>query len=439
MKSIRRTFSTIIILLAGLALLFQPARAQSDAPLVIVMTADGPIMPPMLEYISRGIETAEQNNAEVLIVQLNTPGGLINIMEQINTEIRASSVPVVIYVSPSGGMAASAGALITMAGHASAMAPQTIIGAASPVGGQGEDLDETMKAKEMEALTASVRTYTSARGEEATALGEAMILEARAVTEQEALEANLIDFVVDNVDDLLEALDDFTVQMSDGPRTLDTANARTQPLTMSFIEQLLLLLTDPNIFFRLLSMGAFAILIEVSSPGGWVAGFLGVVLVLVAVYGLGLLSVNYFGLLFMLTSFVLFILDIKAPTHGALTAAGVASFIVGALVLFNSSGTPQFQRVSVPLVVGTGLFIGALFLGILVYALRAMSRPISMGAESYIGKAGTAKMWHEASGQVQMESELWSAEAVQDSEKISKGDVVEVVEVKGLRLKVKKK
>jgi membrane-bound serine protease (ClpP class) len=136
---------------------------------------------------------------------------------------------------------------------------------------------------------------------------------------------------------------------------------------------------------------------------------------------------------------VLFILDIKAPTHGALTAAGVASFIVGALVLFNSTGTPQFQRVSVPLVVGTGLFIGALFLGILVYALRAMSRPISMGAESYVGKAGTAKMWHEASGQVQMESELWSAEAVQDSEKISKGDVVEVVEVKGLRLKVRKK
>jgi membrane-bound serine protease (ClpP class) len=439
MKHIHRTFSSIFFLLAALSLIFQPARAQSDVPLVIVMTADGPIMPPMLEYISRGIAAAEKDNAEVLIIQLNTPGGLINVMEQINTEIRASKVPVVIYVSPSGGMAASAGALVTMAGHASAMAPQTIIGAASPVGGEGEDLNETMKAKEMEALTASVRTYTSARGEEATTLGEAMILEARAVTEQEALEVNLIDFVVDNVDDLLEALDGFTVQMSDGPRTLNTANARTEPLAMSFIEQLLLFLTNPNIVFTLFSIGTIAILLEITSPGGWVSGFVGVVCVMVSLYGIGLLSVNWFGSLFLLTAFVLFILDIKAPTHGALTAAGVASFIIGALVLFNSPGAPQFQRVSVPLVIGIGMLIGGMFFGILIFALRAQHTPIQIGVEKYIGLAGTAKSWHEASGQVQVESELWSAEVIPDSEKIRKGDKVEVVEVQGLRLKVRKK
>ena len=438
MKHIHRTFSSLFFLLAALSLIFQPARAQSDAPLVIEMTADCPIMPPMLEYISRGIAAADRDNAEVLIIQLNTPGGLINVMEQINTEIRASKVPVVIYVSPSGGMAASAGALITMAGHASAMAPQTIIGAASPVGGEGEDLNETMKAKEMEALTASVRTYTSSRGEKATALGEDMILEARAVTEQEALEANLIDFVVDNVDDLLEALDGFTVQMSDGPRTLNTANARTEPLEMSFIEQLLLFLTNPNIVFTLLSMGTIAILLEISSPGGWVSGFVGVVCVMVSLYGIGLLSVNWFGSLFLLTAFVLFILDIKAPTHGALTVAGATSFIIGALVLFNSPGAPQFQRVSVPLVIGIGMLIGGMFFGILIFALRAQHTPIQIGVEKYIGLAGTAKSWHEASGQVQVESELWSAEAVPDSEKIRKGDSVEVVEVQGLRLKVKK-
>jgi membrane-bound serine protease (ClpP class) len=268
-----KRFGFLLIFIAFLLFARSPAGAQSDEPLVIVMTADGPIMPPMLEYINRGIEVAGRENAEVLIIQLNTPGGLIKVMEQINSAIRASDVPVVIYVSPSGGMAASAGALVTMAGHASAMAPQTIIGAASPVGGQGEDLDETMKAKEMEALTASVRTYTKARGEKATALGEAMILEAKAVTEGEALEANLIDFVVDNVDDLLESLDGFTVQMSDGPRTLNTASARTEPLEMSFIEQLLLFLTDPNIVFTLMSVGTIAILMEISSPGGWVAGY----------------------------------------------------------------------------------------------------------------------------------------------------------------------
>ena len=439
MKTTRHLFVLFLALFASLSLVFQTTQAQSDEPLVIVMTADGPIMPPMLEYFRRGIEAAERENAEALVVQITTPGGLITVMEGITSEIRASRVPVIIYVSPSGGMAASAGAIITLSGHASAMAPQTIIGAASPVGGQGEDLDETMKAKEMEALSATVRTFTSRRSEKATALAVAMITEARAVTEQEALEAGLVDFVVDNVDDLLEALDGFTVQMSDGPRTLNTANARTEPLAMTFIEQLLLLITNPNLVFTLLSVGIMAILIEISSPGGWVAGFIGVVSVTVALYGIGLLTVNWFGILFLVTSFVLFVLDIKAPTHGALTAAGVASFIVGALVLFNSPGVPEFQRVSVPLVIGVGIFLGLLFFGILMFALRAQSTPIQMGVESYVGLTGTAKNWHEAAGQVQVDSELWSAEKSGDSDVIRKGDKIEVVKVDGLKLVVKKK
>ena len=439
MKTTRHLFVLFLALFASLSLVFQTTQAQSDEPLVIVMTADGPIMPPMLEYFRRGIEAAERENAEALVVQITTPGGLITVMEGITSEIRASRVPVIIYVSPSGGMAASAGAIITFSGHASAMAPQTIIGAASPVGGQGEDLDETMKAKEMEALSATVRTFTSGRGEKATALAVAMITEARAVTEQEALEAGLVDFVVDNVDDLLEALDGFTVQMSDGPRTLNTANARTEPLAMTFIEQLLLLITNPNLVFTLLSVGIMAILIEISSPGGWVAGFIGVVSVTVALYGIGLLTVNWFGILFLVTSFVLFVLDIKAPTHGALTAAGVASFIVGALVLFNSPGVPEFQRVSVPLVIGVGIFLGLLFFGILMFALRAQSTPIQMGVESYVGLTGTAKNWHEAAGQVQVDSELWSAEKSDGSDAIRKGDKIEVVKVDGLKLVVKKK
>ena len=439
MKTTRHLFVLFLALFASFSLVFQTTQAQSDEPLVIVMTADGPIMPPMLEYFRRGIEAAERENAEALVVQITTPGGLITVMEGITSEIRASRVPVIIYVSPSGGMAASAGAIITLSGHASAMAPQTIIGAASPVGGQGEDLDETMKAKEMEALSATVRTFTSGRGEKATALAVAMITEARAVTEQEALEAGLVDFVVDNVDDLLEALDGFTVQMSEGPRTLNTANARTEPLAMTFIEQLLLLITNPNLVFTLLSVGIMAILIEISSPGGWVAGFIGVVSVTVALYGIGLLTVNWFGILFLVTSFVLFVLDIKAPTHGALTAAGVASFIVGALVLFNSPGVPEFQRVSVPLVIGVGVFLGLLFFGILMFALRAQSTPIQMGAESYVGLTGTAKNWHEAAGQVQVDSELWSAEKSDGSDAIRKGDKIEVVKVDGLKLVVKKK
>ena len=358
MKYIRRTFGLFLILFAAFSLVFQTVHAQNDRPLALVMTADGPIMPPMLEYIQRGIETADRRNAEVLIIQLNTPGGSLETMLEIITEIRASDVPVVVYVAPRNAIAGSAGAMITMAGHASAMAPETSIGTSSPIQSTGENLNTTADAKAKEITKAAIRDFVSPRGEDALALAEAMIDEAKAVTVTEALDAKLIDFAVDNVDDLLEALDGFTVQMDDGPRTLNTASADVEPLEMSFIEAFLLLLTNPNIAFLLTAIGIQAVLIEISSPGGWVAGFIGVVCLTLAVYGMGVLPVNWFGIIFLLTAFVLFILDLKAPTHGALTAAGVASFIVGALVLFNSPGTPEFLRVSVPLVISTGLAIG---------------------------------------------------------------------------------
>ncbi len=439
MKHLRRLSALFLLVYASISLAFTSVYAQSDAPLAIVMTADGPIMPPMFEYIKRGIGIAENRNAEVLIIQLNTPGGSLDTMLSIIQEIRASEVPVVVYVAPRNAIAGSAGAMITMAGHASAMAPETSIGASSPISSSGDNLTSTAEEKAKEISKAAIREFVIPRGEEAQALAEAMIDEAKAATANEALAAGLIDFVVDNVDDLLEALDGFTVQLDDEARTLNTHSAHTESLNMSVIEQFLLFLTDPNIAFLLLAIGIQAVLIEISSPGGWVAGFIGVVCLTLAVYGMGVLPVNWFGIIFLITAFVLFILDIKAPTHGALTAAGVASFIVGALVLFNSPGTPQFQRVSVPLVITVGILIGLLFLGILMFALRALKVPISMGVESLVGKRGTARTSvGDAGGQVQLESELWTAEPVPDSGKIGKGDHVEVVEVKGLRLKVRK-
>jgi membrane-bound serine protease (ClpP class) len=429
----------LCILLVALLLAFQPARAQNDAPLAIAMTADGPIMPPMLEYVKRGVQTADRRGAEVLVIQLNTPGGSIDTMLEIIRVIRASNVPVVVYVAPKNAIAGSAGAMITMAAHVSAMAPETSIGASSPISSSGENLNTTAETKAKEITKAAVRPLVTPRGEEALALAEAMVDEAKAATADEALEANLIDFVADDLEDLLQMLDGFTVQMSDGPRTIDTTNIETSSLNMSFIEAFLLFLTDPNIAFLLLAIGVQAILIEISSPGGWVAGFIGVVCLTLAVYGMGVLPVNWFGIIFLLTAFVLFILDIKAPTHGALTTAGVASFIIGALVLFNSPGVPQFQRVSVPLVVATGFTIGLFFMVILMYALRALKAAVSLGVESYVGKTGTARTLVGAGGgQVQLGSELWSAESVDSSEPIGKGDRVEVVEVKGLRLKVRK-
>lgn len=436
MKYIRFLF---IVTILSTAIFASAAHAQSDGPRAIIMTADGPIMPPMLEYIKRGIEVADRRNAEVLVIQLNTPGGSVDTMLEVIREIRASNVPVVVYVAPRNAIAGSAGAMITMAGHASAMAPETSIGASSPISGSGENLTSTAEAKAKEIIKASIRPLVTPRGEEALKLAEAMIDEAKAATANEALEAKLIDFVADDVEDLLQALNGFTVQLNDGPRTINTSGVETDPLDMSFIEQFLLMLTDPNIAFLLLAIGVQAVLIEISSPGGWVAGFIGVVCLTLATYGMGVLPVNWFGIIFLLTAFVLFILDIKAPTHGALTAAGVASFIIGALVLFNSPGTPDFQRVSVPLVVSVGVMLGLLFFGILAFALRALRVPMSMGGMSYVGKTGTARTVVEGSGgQVQLESELWTADAVEGSETIRKGDKVEVVGIKGLRLKVRK-
>ncbi len=336
-------------------------------------------------------------------------------------------------------MAASAGAVITMSAHVAAMAPETIIGAASPVAAGGTDLGTTEQAKISNAMVALVTTYTERRGETAVTLAKDMILYAKAVTNSEALQAGLIDFVAVDVPDLLEKMDGLTVQLVDGTVTLHTAGLPEQPLPTSFIEQLLQLLIDPNIVFLLLAIGVQALLIELTHPGAWVPAFFGVVCLSLAAYGLGFLPVNWFGIIFIIMAFVLFIVDIKAPTHGALTVAGVVSFIVGALVLFNSPGTPQFERVSLPLVIFVGVFIGSIFGVILTFALRAQRSPILFGQEVWKGRSGFATMDINPTGQVQTSGELWSAELAEGSSKIKKGEEIMVVEAKGLWLKVKKK
>lgn len=418
--------------------LLQPIHSAASGPVALVLTISGAITPATQEYLSRGIQTAEQNSAEIVILQLNTPGGGLDSMQKMAQDIRASRVPVVVYVSPRGAWAASAGTVITLAGHAAAMAPETAIGAASPVGSQGADLPTTEQTKVKEAMKALVRSYTERRGAEATALAESTIESAKAVSATEALNAHLVDFIANDTNDLLDQLDGFTVQMADGAHILHTSGAVTEGLTMSLIEQLLQLLVDPNFVFILLSIGVQAILIELSSPGGWMAGFVGMVCLALAAYGLGILPVNWFGLAFLIIAFVLFIVDIKAATHGGLTAAGIGSFIVGALVLFNSPGTPQFQRVSLPLVILVALIIGISFAIIVGFALRAQKKPVITGQEGMRGQTGFARTDINPTGQVQSGAELWTAELAEGQGRIRKGEKVEVVRVEGLKLKVKK-
>ena len=426
------------LLIWALIVFSSPVHAQGEAPLVLYLTADGALTPAMKEYLIRGIELAENRGAEALIFQLDTPGGAIDLMTEMVEVIRASQVPVVVYIAPRGAMAGSAGTVITLAGHASAMAPETAIGAASPVGSQGEDLGETMEAKTKNILKATVRSLAEKRGEKAVDLAERTIEEAEAVSASEALEIGLIDFIATDVEDLLRQLDGFVVVTSAGEQTLQTQGAEVQTVDALFIEQLLGILTNPTVVFLLLTIGVQSILIELSSPGGWVAGFIGVVCLSLAAYGLGVLPVNWFGAVFLVIAFVLFIFDIKAPTHGALTAAGVVSLIIGSLVLFNSPQMPSFQRVPVPLIIGTSMASGALFFVVMMFAVRAQTIPVRMGIESLVGRVGVARSNLQPDGLIHVGGEQWSAELAPGEEPLARGERVEVISVQGLKLIVRK-
>ncbi|MBE0697017.1 MAG: hypothetical protein IH586_08840, partial [Anaerolineaceae bacterium] len=249
----------------------------------------------------------------------------------------------------------------------------------------------------------------------------------------------LIDFKAASLDDLLKQLDEHPVKILEKIIILHTSGARLVTVEQTFMENLLLVLANPNIAFLLLAIGVQAILIEISSPGGWVAGFIGSVCLLLAIYGMGLLPVNWFGILFLVVAFVLFLLDIKAPTHGALTVAGVGSFIVGALVLFNSPNVPSFQRVSVPLVVGTGIVLGLVFFFILGLALRAQRVPQLMGQDSLIGQIGLVNTPLNPTGTVQLGSELWTATLQNGETPLKRGEQVEVTGINRLEIKVRKR
>jgi len=433
-RDIMRRYALLLLLFASLWA--SRAQAQSER-LVLVLTATGPLTPAMIEYLDRGLLLAERRGAEALVLQLDTPGGQIDHMNQMVQSIRASAVPVVVYIAPRGAIAGSAGTVITLAGHAAAMAPETAIGAASPVGGQGEDLGETIERKEKEILKATVRGLAARRGETAVALAEATIEEAKAASAQEALEAGLIDLIAEDVEELVARLDGLPVELPAGVRTLHTDQASIEHVGQSFIEQLLGALTNPNIVFLLMAVGVQAVLIEIGSPGGWAAGLVGVACLSLGALGLGVLPVNWFGIIFIATAFVLFILDIKAPTHGALTVAGTVTFIFGSLVLFNSPGTPAFFQVSVPLVVGTGVFIAGLFLVVVTLAVRAQRRRVTVGSEALIGLIGVARTELSPAGTVLVGGELWSAQLEDRSMALAKGDEVEVIAVEGLRLQVR--
>ncbi len=403
-----------------------------EARHVDVLEIEGAVTPIMIGYIERGVRTAEGNGAEALIIQLNTPGGQVDLMNKIVQVLLQADVPVVVYVYPQGAYAASAGTLITLAGHVAAMAPGTTIGAASPVGGQGEDLGETLEKKLKEDLKAQARALAGRRGEQAVAWAESAVEEAKAATAQEALELGVIDFVANDLNDLLAQMDGFEVTVNNRQVTLETADSSVQELPMSLVEQFLHIITNPTIAFILLTLGINAILFELSSPGGYVAGIVGAICLLLAFYSLGVLPVNYAGLIFIALAFVLFVVDIKAPTHGALTVGGIVSLIAGALILFNS----PLYRVSIAAVVAVATVTGLFFAFAVAKVLQAQRRRVVTGREGLVGELALARTALDPEGTVLVKGELWHAVAGDGS--IEQGEWAEIVAVDGFRLRVKK-
>jgi membrane-bound serine protease (ClpP class) len=403
-----------------------------DARPVDVLEIEGPVTPIMISYIERGIRTAESDDAEALVIQLNTPGGQTDLMSKIIQAILRADVPVVVYVYPQGAYAASAGTLITLAGHVAAMAPGTTIGAASPVGSQGEDLGETLESKIKEDLKAQARALAGRRGEEAVAWAESAIEEAKAATAEEALALGVIDFVAPNLEDLLAQIDGFAVTVAGREVTLATAEAPVRQLPMTFFEQFLHIITNPTIAFILLTVGINAILLELSNPGGYAAGIIGAICLILAFYALGVLPVNYAGLIFIGLAFVLFFVDVMAATHGALTVGGIVSLVAGALILFNS----PLYRVSIAAVAGVAVATGLFFAFALTKVIQAHRKPAVTGREGLVGHRAQVRTALDPQGMVFVQGELWGATA--EDPPIPEGEWVEVVAMEGFRLRVRR-
>ena len=427
-----------ILLLLGLVITASIAvEAEAASSRIDVLHAEGVINPVLVDYIERGIEQAEDNNAIACIIQMDTPGGLDTSMRDIVKDIVDARVPVVVYVSPAGARAASAGVFITMAAHVAAMAPNTAIGAAHPVsiGAEGEEgMSETMEEKVVNDAAAYIRSIAEAHGRNME-WAEKAVRESVSATEREALELNVIDMVAPDLDSLVSQLDGREVTMLGGNVvTLHTQEATINHITMNTIEDFLYAISDPNIAYILLSLATLGIMAEIFNPGLIFPGVVGGICGLLAFYSLGVLPVNYAGILLVVLAFGLFIAEAFTASFGLFTAGGITSLVIGSLILFK--GGPLFQ-VSPWLITTVAVIIAAFFAFIISRVIRTHRRQASTGREELIGKTAVVKVALEPEGTVFFKGERWRA--ISEEGRVEPGETVIITKVDGLKLYVFKK
>lgn len=433
---VKLTFFLFIVVLMYQCVSYS-AQSEKRQGIVNVIQVDGVISPVSAQFITRAIDYAEETRAECLIVELDTPGGLMESTRIITKRILASEVPVIIYVFPSGARAASAGVYISYSAQLVAMAPSTNIGAAHPVNiSGGADTASVMNEKVTNDAVAQIKALAEKRGRNIE-WAEKAVRESVSITETEALKLHVINFISPSVDSLLKQMDGVTVEVDSGKYTLHTKDARPVYREMNLRYRILDKISNPNVAYILLMLGIYGLFFELSNPGAIFPGVLGAIFLILAFFSLQTLPVNYAGLLLILLAILLFILEVKITSYGLLTIGGIVSMVLGSLMLFENppENLAPALSLSISLVITIVIFTTAFFLFAFGMAFRTHRTKVTTGNEGIVGEIGVAQTKIAPEGRVKVHGEIWSA--ISDAP-IKKGEKIKVVSIAGLKLKVDK-
>jgi membrane-bound serine protease (ClpP class) len=440
-RSLTGRFSARLIVAALLlvtgVVLAQETPNESLAGPVVHIRVDSIIHPVSSEFIRESLEKAEETDAAALVIELSTPGGLLESTNEITRAILNSEVPVVVYVGPSGARAASAGFFILMSADIAAMSPATRTGAAHPVGGQGEEIEGPLGEKVAQDAAADIRALAARHGRDEE-LAESAVLESRSFTEEEALEAGLIDLVAIDVRSLLDEIDGREiVGPGDEPRVVHTADAIINNIEMSPIQKLLATIAHPNIAYILMTLGGLGLYFELSNPGAVLPGVIGAICLVLAFFALSVLPVNYAGIALILLAMLFFVAEIKITSYGMLTVAGLVSLVLGSMMLFKSAD-PALQ-VGMDVILAVVLFTGVTVAFLMSMVIRAHRLQVRTGMKGMLNEIGVVKSDLAPGGKVFVHGELWNAVSEQPigDQPIAAGTKIKVVAVDGMTLRVR--